>query len=173
MAYSTKEDVRQVLVGIVSESEYDSTSAALSDDQIEYEIGNADSQIDLALRKRGYTTPLPSPIPSVIRNLSVDIAVALSDMTARGSNVYGSENHPARIRYDRARRILLQIGDGSYPIYNPGDGPDITAIYDAEVLNPYPGDVLLTKEVFPRGADFLRGDGIEYTEEPYPGRGRW
>jgi hypothetical protein len=175
MAYSTKEEVRQILEGLVEVGgNRDFTAAGLTDAQVEYEIGNADSQIDLALRKRGYTTPLPPPVPSIIHFLSVDIAVAQCDMIFRGSREYANENHPARMRYDRARRLLLQIVDSDYPIYNPGEGPEIAAIYDAELVNPYPGDVLETKDVFPRGAKFLRThDGAEYAEESYPGHGGW
>lgn len=171
MAYSTIADVKLVLQGIVeSGGEYDVTPDDLSDEQIEYEIGNADSQIDLALRKRGYSTPLPPPLPEIIHTLSVDIASAQCDMTFRGSREYSNENNPFRLRYDRARRLLVQITDGEYPIYNPGEGPDLTASYDAEVINPYPGDILLTREVFPRGADFLRS-GAEYGEQIEPWRG--
>lgn len=178
MTYSTPEEVRELLQGFVSEpgNEYDVTPDKLSDSQIEYEIMNADAQIDLVLRKRGYSTPLPGPVPDIIHTISRDIATAQCDLIFRGSRDYqgAGDANPFRVRYDRARRLLLQIGDGDYPIYNPGEGPETVAPYDAGVFNPYPGDVLRTEHIFPRGADFLLGSG-EYgeretlTTESWPG----
>ena len=179
MAYSTKEDVREILQGLPEQNSspnYDVVPSGLSDAQIEYEISNADSQIDLVLRKRGYSTPLPDPIPTVIHTLSVDIAVAYCDLIFRGSREYtNTSSSPFQIRYNRAMQILRMMADGSYPIYNPGEGPETAEVFDSVVINPYPGDVLLTKDVFPRGADFLHSDA-EYSTRPYDsdryGRGR-
>lgn len=189
MAYSTKEQVREVIQGHIEEGgEFDVTPSKLSDDQIEYEIKNADAQIDLVLRKRGYSTPLPGgydlasgealpdqefDLPGVINSISIDIAAAQCDLIFRGSRDYqgAGDANPFRIRYDRARKLLLQIGDGNYPVYNPGEGPEYKSPYSAVVFNPYPGDVLLTEEVFPRGARFLHDNGTEFATRPYSGRG--
>lgn len=159
MPYSTKEQVRELLRGLDSTGDqYDSTPDDLTDTQIEYEITNADNQIDLSLR-RVYPLPLPEPIPAVINTLSIDIAASLSDMTYRGSREYQSELSPFRLRYERALLLLERIAEGTYPLYNDGEGPESGG---AIVINPYPGDVLLTKEVFPRGIKF--GGGAEYAE---------
>lgn len=154
MPYSTADDVRLVVQGMIDTSQGedpDYTPAHLSDAQIEYEISNADLQIDAVLRRR-YSLPLPEPVPPVIKNLSIDIAASLVDMQFRGSREYASVLHPARLRYERALLILDRIATGDYPLYNDDDPLAPSAIGDeAAVFNPYKGDVLLTKEVFPRG----------------------
>lgn len=165
MPYSVAEDVRLVLQGMSDPgqgNDPDFTPAHLSDAQIEYEIGNADLQIDLILRRR-YAIPLPLPFPAVLKNLSIDIAVSLADMQFRGSREYASVLHPARLRYERALLILDRIATGDYPLYNPGEGPSEVGD-EAAVFNPYPGDILLTKEVFPRGYVPGLGSSGEYGE---------
>lgn len=178
MAYSTPTEVREILKGLVGDGasgpEYDVTPSALSDGQIGDAIGNADSQIDLVLRKRGYSVPLPEPYPAIVKSLSKDIASYLSDLTFRGSSDYGGDGNPFRLRYDRAMDILNVILEKGLDLYNPGidpDNPDSGRPYVPSVFNPYSGDVLLTRDVFQRGGPFGR-DGAEYSEtERYPGRG--
>ena len=167
MAYSTPTQVRVVLQGFLdsNQGDPDITPSNLSDAQIEYEISNADEQINSVLRRR-YDTPLPEPIPLVIRNLSVDIAAALADMNFRGSKEYASPLAPFRLRYERALLILDRIATGDYPIFNESESP--TPIGGSIVINPYDGDVLLTKEVFPRGYD-PGHEGVEFAEtRPIP-----
>jgi len=164
MAYSTAAEVRLVMQGFVDPGpeDPDKTPALLSDAQIEYEIGNADEQINSVLRRR-YDLPLPEPVPAVLRNLSIDIAAAQIDMIFRGSREYASALSPARLRYERALLILDRIATGDYPLYNAGEGPEISSEAGSIVINPYVGDILLTKEVFPRG--YIPGrTGTEYAE---------
>lgn len=166
MAYSTATEVRLVLQGFLdvqTGNDPDVTPAKLSDAQIEYEIRNADEEINSVLRRR-YVLPLAEPVPAVIKNLSIDIAAALCDMLFRGSKEYANELSPARLRYERARLILDRIGTGDYPLYNTGEGPDELGD-TAVVINPYDGDVLLTREVFPRG--YVPGGNAEYTQLEY------
>jgi len=168
MPYSTPNEVRLVLQGFADPTQGDDpdyTPAQLSDAQLEYEISNADEEINATLRRR-YSLPLPTPVPLVLRNLSIDIAAALLDMQFRGSREYASELAPSRIRYDRARLILDRISTGDYPLYNDGEGPSMVGD-EAVVINPYPGDVLLTREVFPRGLKTIEGTA-EYAVEPIP-----
>lgn len=168
MAYSTVDQVKEILQGFVETTgEYDITPAQLSVPQIESAIANADAEIDLVLRRK-YKLPLLTPYPQIVVSLSKDIAAALSDMTFRGSREYASESNPFRLRYQRARRILQGIADGTYAVY---DDEDEVVSGNAIVLNPYPGDVLLTEHVFPSGGPrFGRGDAAEYGEviEPIP-----
>ncbi len=168
MAYSTPNEVRLVMQGFADPTQGDDpdyTPAHLSDAQIEYEIGNADEEINSVLRRR-YTLPLPNPVPLVLKNLSIDIAAALIDMQYRGSREYVSHLAPSRLRYERARLILDGIAVGDYPLYNEGEGPNADAD-EAVVINPYPGDVLLTREVFPRGLVGVESSA-EYALEPIP-----
>jgi phage gp36-like protein len=166
MAYSTVTQVRLVLSGFIENlpGDPDVTPAALSDAQIEYEIGNADEHINAVLRRR-YTLPLPLPVPLILQNLSIDIAAAQCDMIFRGSREYASPLHPARLRYDRALLILDRIATGDYPLYNVGEGPELPSEAGSVVINPYQGDILLTKEVFPRGYN-PKGDA-EYAETEF------
>lgn len=169
MAYSNAEDVRLIVQGMLDATQGDDpdyTPANLSDAQIEYEISNADLQIDAVLRRR-YSLPLPLPVPLVLKNLSIDIAASLVDMQFRGSREYASELHPARLRYERALLILDRIATGDYPLYNDGDPLAPVPVGDeAAVFNPYDGDVLLTTEVFPRG--YKPGvNGREYAQLEY------
>jgi phage gp36-like protein len=175
MAYSTKEEVRQLLQGVVEGGgiPVDYTPNTLSDAQIEYEIKNADEQINATLRRK-YSIPLAEPVPAILNTLSVDIAAALCDMTWRGSKEYTNEYNPFRLRYDRALLILDRIAEGSYPIYNPGEGPN-DPDSGAIVINPYDGDVLLTEDVFPRGyrpgpehqGEFVENIPYKYTRSWY------
>lgn len=163
MAYSTAPEVRLVLQGHIQAipGETDVTPASLSDAQIEYEISNADEQINAVLRRQ-FALPLPTPVPPVLRNLSIDIACAQLDMMFRGSREYASDLSPMRLRYARAKEILERIATGDYPLYNPGEGPD--EVGGSIVINPYEGDVLLTRDVFPRGYIPGRGSGTEYAQ---------
>lgn len=164
MPYSTPAQVRTVLQGYLesNQGDPDKTAANLSDAQIEYEISNADEQIDAVLRRR-YALPLPEPTPAVLRNLSVDIAAAQADMLFRGSREYASALHPMRLRYERALLILDRIATGDYPLYNEGEGPDLVGD-EAIVINPgfYDGGLITADQVFRNHTH--RVHGAEYSE---------
>lgn len=167
MAYSTIEQVRQLLKGVVEatgqELGGDYTPDKLSDAQIEYEIKNADAQIDASLRRQ-YSIPLTEPVPAILNTLSVDIAAALCDMAFRASKEYASELSPFRLRYDRALLLLERIAEGTYPLFNDGEGPGEQG-GGALVINPYEGNLLRDEEVFPRGGPFTRNR--EFGEKVY------
>lgn len=173
--YSTVQSVRLVLRGMSDPGKADDpdyTAAQLDDAQIEYEINNADGQIDSILRRR-FSLPLPSPVPTVLKNLSTDIAAALCDMTFRGSREYASEFAPARLRYERAIMILDHIANGDYPLYNVGEGPDALGD-ESVVINPYSGDILLSTDVFPRGNSPDKvANHAEFATVPLPYRRYW
>lgn len=171
MPYSEPKDVRLVLRGYIDPEMGDDpnrTPASLTDAQIEYEISNADAQIDEALRRR-YILPLPTvpAIPAILKTLSVDIAATLCDMTFRGSREYGSVLAPARLRYERALSTLERIAAGDYRLYNIGEGPALV-VEEGVVINPYDTDILLTADVFPKGTVSPVSTGAEFAEEPMP-----
>lgn len=157
MAYSTKEQVRQLLKGVVeitgAELGGDYTPDKLSDDQIEYEIRNADEQINASLRRQ-YKVPLEGELPVILNTLSVDIAASLCDMTFRASREYANELSPFRLRYERANLLLERIAEGTYPIFNEGESPENPG-GGAIVINPYDGQLLEDRDVFPRGGPFV------------------
>jgi hypothetical protein len=145
----------------------DYTPAMLDDAQIEYAIQDADSQINAVLR-RIYLVPLPDPIPDIIHTLSVDMAAVLADNVWRGSREYANELAPPRITWSRCNGVLRSIGTGTLQIYNVGEGPEQVG-NEAIVINPYPGDIMLDTDVYPRGnSPDKTGQGAEYTTRPIP-----
>jgi len=169
MAYSTVRAVRLVLRGWTDPhlgDDPDYTPAMLDDAQIEFAIGDADSQIDSVLR-RIYAVPLPDPVPDIIVSLSTDMAAVLCDGMWRGSREYASELAPARVLWNRCSRILDRIGNGNLQIYNVGEGPDQVG-NEAVVINPYPGDILLDRDVYPRGNSPDKVGQAQYSTQPIP-----
>lgn len=170
MAYSTVRAVRLVLKGWTDPhmaDDPDYTPAMLDDAQIEYAIGDADSQIDAVLR-RIYLVPLQDPIPDLVISLSTDMAAVLCDAMWRGSREYASELAPARILWTRCSRVLDRIGNGNLQLFNVGEGPEQVG-NEIVVINPYPGDIMLDSDVYPRGNSPDRvGQGAEYTTRPIP-----
>jgi hypothetical protein len=64
--------------------------------------------------------------------------------------------------------ILNNIARGNLSLYPDGTGPE-PGSGQTIVVNPYPGDILLTEEVFPRGYPDKGADGTaEFAEEPIP-----
>lgn len=170
MAYSEVRDVRLVLRGWTDPhmaDDPDYTPAMLDDAQIEYAIADADAQINGTLRKV-YAVPLPEPIPDLVHTLSVDMAATIADAIYRGSREYASELAPPRVLWAKCARILDRIGSGTIQIYNAGEGPEQVG-NQAVVINPYPGDILLDTDVYPRGNSPDRsGQNAEYATRPIP-----
>lgn len=172
--YSTAEQVRDVLRGYrdPQERDPDVTAFDLSDAQIEREISNADSEINLVLARRGYVIPVANVVEATdhgrvtIRNISIDLASALSDMVFRGSKPYTDGTNPFRLRWERAKELLELIAQGAFVIDIPtqdnpdGQNPDA----GQAVFNAYPGRVLVDEDVFPRGFELSR-NGAEYAED--------
>jgi phage gp36-like protein len=173
MAYSKVQDVRLILSGFSDpglQDDPDYTPAMLGDAQIEWAIRDADSQIDSVVR-RIYAVPLPDPVPDIIVSLSTDMAAVLSDNMWRGSREYATELSPARLLWDRCTRILNSVGSGAFPLYNVGEGPDQVG-NESIVINPYDGDILLDRDVYPKGNSpdvMAGGDGrAQYATVPIP-----
>lgn len=166
MAYSEVGDIQDILVGQVGQpGEYDITPAMLSDAQIEYAISDADAQIDLVVRKLGYETPLPSPVPAIVHTLSCDIAAYLAWMTWKGEQSMDAA-HPIRLRYDRANSLLKQVQMGLAELYDYADlnaPPRSTA--GAILINDYP--VFTPKDVFPRRTPWAATHDAEFGETIY------
>jgi Protein of unknown function (DUF1320) len=169
MAYSTPRDVRLILRGWTDSNlsdDPDYTPTMLEDAQIEFAIEDADSQIDTVIRKV-YNVPLSDPVPGIVHSLSTNMAAVISDSIWRGSREYGSELAPARLLWSRCARILDRIGSGLFPLYNVGEGPDPVG-NESVVINPYPGDILLDRDVFPRGNSPDQTGQAEYATRPIP-----
>lgn len=142
MSYCTVEDVRVLLVGNRADENLNNNPNVLDSDQIQHEIENAETQIDSALRRR-YTVPFEEPIHTTIKYICIDIAAYLCDLRFRGSREYESERYPFPLRYDRARRLLADLGSGRQLLED-------TSLDDTEVVNPYEGTLMNTRHIFTR-----------------------
>lgn len=110
MAYVTEEDVIPILVGRRDENRNE-TAADLDVDQIRLAIADAESQVNLALKRR-YVVPFEEGlVPDTVKWLTLNIASYLALLTFRGSSPVG-EGDPLSLRYDRARRMLDNIQSG-------------------------------------------------------------
>jgi phage gp36-like protein len=148
MAYSTVDDVIKVLIGRRDETRNE-TPADLDVDQIKYAIADADSQINLALKRR-YDVPfLDGSVPALIHSLSVNIASYISLLIYRGSNPVASDD-PLFILYDRSRRMLDAIQTGRVDVEG---AVELTSLDDAvaAVYNEYPEPLFPLYPTFEEG----------------------
>lgn len=137
MAYCDEKDVIRVLVGRRDETRSE-TPADLDVDQIRAAIADADTQINLALKRR-YSVPfVEGSVPSIVRQWSINISSYLSLLYFRGSNPIGGDD-PLALLYDRTRRMLdavqqgradvdgavevISLDDAVSAVYNEYDGP--------------------------------------------------
>lgn len=110
MAYSTEQDVIQVLIGRRGENRNE-TPAELDVDQIRAAIADADAQINLSLKRR-YVVPFAEgSVPALVHRLSVNIASYLALLYFRGAQPVADDDPLARL-YDRSRRMLDSIQQG-------------------------------------------------------------
>jgi phage gp36-like protein len=131
-----------LLTGNRADFQENNNPDVLDSDQVQQDIDDADSQIDMALTRR-YDTPFVDPIPSAIKFISLNIAAYLCDMRFRGSREYESERYPFPLRYDRARRLLDDLGSGRRLLNESEDD-------FSEVINPYEGTLMNTRHIFTR-----------------------
>lgn len=110
MAYSTEQDVIQVLIGRRGENRNE-TPAELDVDQIRAAIADADAQINLSLKRR-YVVPFAEgSVPALVHRLSINIASYLALLYFRGAQPVADDDPLARL-YDRSRRMLDSIQQG-------------------------------------------------------------
>lgn len=114
--YTTPDEVRLVLTRDPDQTA--GNAASLSNDTIQGEITSAQQRVDgrLALV---YKVPFADPVPTLIRDITRDIAAYLSDLTFREVRDYGSELNPVYLRYKDALALLEQIATGKTTV--PGD----------------------------------------------------
>lgn len=116
MAYTTPDEVRLVLTRDLLQVA--GNAASLPNETIEAEINSAQQRVDgkLALR---YKVPFTDPAPTLIRDITRDVAAYLSDLTFREVRDYGSELNPVYLRYKDALALLDSIAKGETIV--PGD----------------------------------------------------
>jgi phage gp36-like protein len=131
-----------LLLGNRADADVAANPNVLDSDQVQQDIDDADMQIDMALTRR-YETPFADPIPGAIKFISLNIAAYLCDLRYRGSREYESERYPFPLRYDRARRLLDDLGSGRRLLNESEDD-------FAEVINPYEGTLMNSRHIFTR-----------------------
>lgn len=126
MAYSTKEEVREMLKddalnAIIGDTyvEDPSEREELVTPIIEAAIGDADGEIDGYLAKR-YRVPI-SPIPKVINKFSKDIAIY--NLYSRVGIDEGTEEKNYLNRYNAAIKFLTLVAEGKVSIGVEADDP--------------------------------------------------
>lgn len=148
VAYCSEKDVIRLLVGRRDENR-DETPADLDLDQIRDAIADAETQINLALKRR-YVVPFAvGVVPETVRRLTINIAGYLSLLTFRGAASIGSDD-PMGIRYDRARRMLDAIQTGRV---NVDGATELITLDDAvpAVYNEYQEPLFTLFPIFEEG----------------------
>ena len=135
MPYSTKEEVRLALAPNGDPDGDLGTAAALSDEQIDNAITEADAQVDGRLSNR-YSVPFDGDPPALVKTLSQDIAAYLSTLTYQRTEPI-TDDHPVRLRYARALVILDQLAEGDIDLIGATGPESLTG--EAHVVNPYDG----------------------------------
>ncbi len=160
MAYVTRDEVRLVLKGVYDQpGEFNIDDNALSNDAvIDDAIADASSQINAAIRRRGYPTPLPDPAPDIVKHVVKNVAAYLVDLTIRGQQQYSGSDYPFRLRYERARETLRKIETGFIDIFDLEDGEQGSILIN-------PPAVFHERDVFPRGLN--QGERTEFGEGIY------
>ena len=144
MAYTTPAEVRLVLTRDPNQTA--GNAASLSDETIQGEIDSAQQRVDgrLALV---YQVPFADPVPTLIRDITRDIAAYLSDLTFREVRDYGSELNPVYMRYKDAVALLEQIATGKTTV--PGDPvPPESEASSQRVVATYSGGQTPLGDVF-------------------------
>jgi phage gp36-like protein len=134
--YTSADEVRLVLTRDLTSTK--GNAAGLENATIEENINSACQRINGALSLR-YVVPFSDPTPTLIRDISRDIAAYLSDLSYREIRDYSSELNPVYLRYKDALKLLEQIrigqvnvpGDPAPPPSTGGTGLDVVATFDA------------------------------------------
>jgi phage gp36-like protein len=151
MAYCTIEEVRQVLVGARGQDE-NLNANSLDDDQIEFAIADADSDIDGVLRNK-YVIPItilgatPAEVPTLIHSVSVNLSVYNAYLIYRQDREFQSPLAAVILRYRKAADILSKIDKGDITLeidtLASVSGADTTSVF-----NQYDGPLFPSANIF-------------------------
>lgn len=138
MAYTTVDDLRGALnPGAVQDQ---ATASNLSEDELADAIGEAQAEVDALLGGR-YAVPFADPpnTPPLVAQLTRDVAAYGATLTHRRFQPL-AQDHPVRLRYDKAQRMLAALSKGTAVL----EGVDLDlATTDIAVANPYDGELFL------------------------------
>lgn len=157
--YTDVTAVRQILSPDGSTDPTLGTAASLSDAEIQEAINEAASEINARVAGR-YTVPF-AQAPAIIEKLNRDIAAYLATLVYRRGDPI-DPNDPVQLRYNRAQTLLAAIQNGKAELVGAA-GPVAEGTAEAEVINPYFGDLFLPAD-FNLGPAPYRGIGL-----PVPG----
>ena len=133
MAYSTKADILEQLdQDVLIQLTDDADAGEVDDDTVTRAIADADSDIDSYCNAH-YEVPF-SPVPTMVRKLSVDIAIY---------NLYGRRKgapEDRKNRYNNAIRFLRDVSTGKASLGStaPDDtdgGPEATTVKSDRVFS--------------------------------------
>jgi phage gp36-like protein len=144
--YTSVGAVQAVLARSISQ--YDSTAASLSTDQLTAAINSAGSEIDarLAHQYKVPFRPLPDTPPLIVE-IARDIAAFLADLTFRQDVDYTSENEPILLRHRRAQSLLDMLAGGTISLTGaePTE-PVARPLEPYTAVNPYHGDLFTLRD---------------------------
>lgn len=128
MAYTTEEDVKQVITPVAGQGR---GGWSLADVDVAHHIRDAKAEIDTRLAAR-YATPFPDwdddpATPEIIREICQDIAAYLSALQASGGAGIPAE-HAVYRRYVRKQQMLLDLQNGVIEL--PGSDDDQAGTFD-------------------------------------------
>jgi phage gp36-like protein len=150
--YVTEEEVRLVLSR--NKDDVAGNAASLDDANMRDQIEEAQTRVDSKLATV-YKTPF-EPVPTMIRNITRDIAAYLADLTFREFRDYGSELNPVYLRYKDAIKQLDEIAAGKIVI--PGNPPpdDGAQAGSNEVVAVFGGELELDYDPYRNRKDYER-----------------
>lgn len=129
--YSTVADLRATL-NPTGEAQ-SGTGAVLADTELRDAIYRADAEVDAYL-SGPYAVPLAAPVPSLVEQISTDIAAWDATLRYR-RGVPLDPNDPVRLRGVEARKLLERISSGKIDLV--GITGTVATAGDAAVVNPY------------------------------------
>lgn len=121
VAYATADEVRAAVARDLNK--LTNTTASMDDQQFVAAIANAQAQVDGKLR-RLYPVPF-TPVPSLVKAITIDIAAYLATMNYRQEREI-PEADPIVRRYNRSTDLLCHLADGLLAL-DVGDGTGIAA----------------------------------------------
>lgn len=129
--YVSPDDLRTRLVALGPSTR---TAAALDEDQLKAAVSDAQIEVDLALS--GRYQPPGDPVPSAVASLTVQVAIYLATLAARGSSDLADQD-PVALRYKRVRAMLDAIAAGKVDVPGlepPEDEDGTTSAYGIDTV---------------------------------------
>lgn len=138
MAYLTPAQLRLVLNPDGDNTDTGS-AAGMTDPELQEAINDAQAEVDGKLSART-STPLVTPLPTLIFRVVRDIAAYLATLTNRRGDPL-TPSDPIALRYAAAEQLLNGLAAGTVPL-PPEVAPSQNATQNAVAVNGYDGTLL-------------------------------